>query len=92
LLAANPAGQILPLTTQQKGDELMPAIGVPELAIILVIVIIVFGVGRLGEIGGAVGKGIREFRSATRDLDEVQKADAKTVADDKKAAEEKKAG
>jgi sec-independent protein translocase protein TatA len=69
----------------------MPTIGVPELAIILVIVIIVFGVGRLGEIGGAVGKGIKEFRSATRDLDEVQKSDAKTVADDKKASEESKA-
>ena len=68
----------------------MPTIGVPELAIILVIVIIVFGVGRLGEIGGAVGKGIKEFRSATRGLDEVQKDDAKLVAEDKKAAEEKK--
>ena len=39
-------------------------IGVPELVIILVIVMIIFGVGRLPEIGGAVGKAIREFRSA----------------------------
>ena len=70
----------------------MPTLGVPELVVILVIVIVVFGAGRLGEIGGALGKGIKEFRSATRDLDEVQKADAKTVAEDKKAAEEKKAG
>ena len=36
-----------------------------ELIIVLVIVIIIFGVGRLPEIGGAVGKAIREFRVAT---------------------------
>ena len=40
----------------------MPRIGPTELIIILVIVLIIFGVGRLGEIGGALGKGIREFR------------------------------
>ena len=39
-------------------------IGVPELVIILVIVMIIFGVGRLPEIGGAMGKAIREFRSS----------------------------
>jgi sec-independent protein translocase protein TatA len=37
-------------------------LGGPELIIILVIVIIVFGVGRLPEVGGALGKGIRAFR------------------------------
>ncbi len=36
-----------------------------ELIIVLVIVVIIFGVGRLPEIGGAVGKAIREFREAT---------------------------
>ena len=36
-----------------------------ELIIVLVIVVIIFGVGRLPEIGGAVGKAIREFRDAT---------------------------
>ena len=44
-------------------------IGIPELVIILVIVMIIFGVGRLTEIGGALGKSIREFRrSATDDV------------------------
>ena len=38
-----------------------------ELIIILVIVVIIFGVGRLPEIGGAVGKAIREFRTSTDD-------------------------
>ena len=40
-------------------------LGAPELIIVLVIVIIIFGVGRLPEIGGAVGKAIREFREAS---------------------------
>jgi sec-independent protein translocase protein TatA len=45
-------------------------LGVPELLIIAFIVILVFGVGRLPEVGGALGKGIREFRKSTRDEDE----------------------
>lgn len=40
-----------------------------ELAIILVIVIVIFGVGKLPEIGGAIGQGIREFRQTTKDPD-----------------------
>ncbi len=42
-------------------------LGPTELIIILVIVLIVFGVGRLPEIGGALGKSIREFRSASQE-------------------------
>lgn len=37
-------------------------LGLPELVIILVIVVLVFGASRLSGIGGALGKGIREFR------------------------------
>lgn len=43
----------------------MPHIGVPELILILAIVVIIFGVGRLPEIGSAVGKAIRGFREAS---------------------------
>lgn len=43
----------------------MPQLGVPELIIILVIVVLVFGVGKLGDVGGAMGKAIREFRKAS---------------------------
>ena len=46
-----------------------------EWAILLVIVLIVFGVGRLPEIGGALGKSIREFREASKD-DEKDAASA----------------
>ena len=48
-------------------------IGPTELIIILVIVMIVFGVGRLPEIGGALGKSIRSFkRSVTGDDEEAE--------------------
>ncbi len=43
----------------------MPSLGVPELIIILFIILIIFGVGRLPELGGALGRSIREFRKAT---------------------------
>ncbi len=45
-------------------------IGVPELLIILFIVILIFGVGRLPEVGEALGKAIRDFRSALSSKDE----------------------
>lgn len=47
----------------------MPTLGVPELLIILVIVIVLFGASRLAGIGGAVGSSIREFRRSVKDED-----------------------
>ena len=44
----------------------------PELILILVIVMIIFGVGRLPEIGGALGKAIRQFKSSVSDKTELQ--------------------
>jgi sec-independent protein translocase protein TatA len=41
-------------------------VGPLELGIILVIIIIIFGVGKLPQIGGALGQGIREFRDSSR--------------------------
>src|SRR2546421_13003501 len=51
----------------------MPALGPWELVIILLIVVVIFGAGRLAEIGGAVGKSVREFRSATTDAADKEK-------------------
>jgi sec-independent protein translocase protein TatA len=53
-------------------------LGPLELGLILLIVVLVFGVGRLPEVGGAVGKGIREFRKATKD-DETEADAAATM-------------
>ena len=40
----------------------MPSLGPTELLIILVLALVLFGAGRLSEVGGALGKSIREFR------------------------------
>ena len=42
-------------------------IGMPELIIILVIIIIIFGAGKLPELGSGIGKGIKNFKKATRE-------------------------
>ncbi len=46
----------------------MFGIGFPELIIILVIGLVVFGPGKLPEVGRAVGKGLREFKKATSEI------------------------
>lgn len=53
----------------------MPQFGIPELLIILVIVVLLFGASRLKGLGGALGGSIREFKTAVRDENEptVQK-------------------
>jgi sec-independent protein translocase protein TatA len=43
----------------------MGKLGIPELLIILVIIILIFGANRLPEIGRGIGKGIRNFKEAT---------------------------
>ena len=48
----------------------MPNFGAPELLIVLVIVLLIFGVGRLTRVGGELGRGIREFRKGIRGEDE----------------------
>jgi sec-independent protein translocase protein TatA len=47
----------------------MFGIGLPELSILLVIVLVVFGAGKLPAIGAGVGKSIRNFKSAVSDSD-----------------------
>lgn len=47
-------------------------LGTTELIIILVIVVLLFGVGRLSRIGGELGKGLREFRSGLQGDEEEE--------------------
>ena len=60
----------------------MYSIGIPELVLILVIALVVFGPGKLPEIGKAVGKSLREFRSASTEYN-TKTIDAKNE-DEKK--------
>jgi sec-independent protein translocase protein TatA len=62
----------------------MFGIGMPELIIILVIILIIFGAGKLPEIGAGMGKAIRNFKGATKEEEakepeklEEQKAEEK---------------
>ncbi|SMB98164.1 sec-independent protein translocase protein TatA [Thermanaeromonas toyohensis ToBE] len=52
-------------------------LGVPELLLILVLALILFGPGKLPEVGRALGKGIREFKKATSSLTEELEEAAK---------------
>ncbi|HET7520714.1 MAG TPA: twin-arginine translocase TatA/TatE family subunit [Candidatus Limnocylindria bacterium] len=55
----------------------MGPIGWQELIILLIIVLIVFGPGKLPDIGNAIGRGVREFRKASNDLEESIRGDTK---------------
>ena len=63
----------------------MFGIGVPELIIILIIVLIIFGAGKLPEIGAGLGKGIRNFKKATKGEDEIDVTPKKEVENDEKS-------
>jgi sec-independent protein translocase protein TatA len=52
----------------------MFGIGFQELVVILIIILILFGVGKLPEIGKGLGRGIKEFRDANKGLDEIEVA------------------
>ena len=55
----------------------MFGIGLPELVVIMVVALVVFGPGRLPEIGGALGKGIRDFKRSFEGVeDELKRVEA----------------
>ena len=64
----------------------MPGLG--ELLVVLVIVLIIFGAGKLPQIGEALGRGIRNFKKATKETDEIDVTPKETaqVADAKKSS------
>lgn len=68
----------------------MPKIGPLELIIILVIVMVIFGAGKLPEIGAALGKSIRSFKEESKGKPETPAA-ATTTAAAKTTEPEKKA-
>ncbi len=71
----------------------MFGIGMPELIIILVIILIIFGAGKLPEIGEGLGRGIRSFKKATSGEDEIDvtpKEEEEKLEGDKEEEKEKK--
>ena len=62
----------------------------PEMLVVLVIVLVIFGAGKLPEIGKGLGKGIRNFRKATSGMDEIDvtpKENEKELQDKEKKSE-----
>jgi sec-independent protein translocase protein TatA len=55
--------------TSSPLEEFMFGIGIPELLIIMVIVLVIFGAGKLPEIGAGVGKAIKNFKGATSEIE-----------------------
>jgi len=63
------------------------SLGPAELVIILAIVVVLFGASRIGDIGGSIGRGIREFRREVKDGEqepEEEKAEAEAETSEEK--------
>lgn len=67
----------------------MPSLGPPELLIILAIVVVLFGATRIGDIGGAIGRGIREFRREVHEESKEPAAEEKETASAEKSEKNK---
>ena len=67
----------------------MFGIGVGELVVVLVIVMIIFGVGKLPEIGSVLGEGIKNFKKAYRDAKALDVTPEKNASAADKQSDEK---
>ena len=63
----------------------MGHIGIPEIILIVLAIIILFGAKKLPEIGSALGKAIREFRKVGKDIEDEVKDDLKDKDNEQKS-------
>ena len=68
----------------------MPDLGVPELLIILVIIILLFGVGRITKVAGELGRGIRDFRQGLQGDEPAEKTEEIEKSEEVEKSEEPK--
>lgn len=61
----------------------MPSLGFPELILILVIALIIFGPGKLPSVGSSIGKALNEFKKASREL--TKDDEAGKISEEEKA-------
>ncbi|MFQ5455509.1 MAG: twin-arginine translocase TatA/TatE family subunit [Nitrospirota bacterium] len=59
----------------------MFGIGMPELIVIMLIILIIFGAGKLPEIGSGLGKAIRGFKKGLTDADDIEISDNRKEKD-----------
>lgn len=64
----------------------MFGLGAPELLLILAVALLIFGPGKLPEIGGALGRGIRDFRKALEHKGAEPERETEEPADDQRKA------
>ena len=73
---------------REQESDMIGGIGMPELIIILVIILIIFGAGKLPEIGAGLGKGIKNFKKATKEPsieDDSEKDKTEQIEEDSKS-------
>ena len=66
-------------------------VGPWEIALVLVIILIVFGVGKLPQVGGAIGKGLRAFKKGQQGEELLEEEEEKKSPPPKKTARKKAA-
>ncbi len=70
-----------------EGENIMGNIGMPELLVIALIVLVLFGSKKIPELAQGLGKGIREFRKASRELNEDDQANSPRPKDSRRIEE-----
>jgi sec-independent protein translocase protein TatA len=80
-------GEAIAFLRNRGGEKHMMGLGMPELIIILVIALLIFGAGKLPQVGSSVGKALREFKGAMEEKPE--KSELSTEEKEKEKEKEK---